>query len=180
MLARRGDAAAFAVLVRAYQDAAFRTAFLILRDAASAEDVAQEAFVRAYSHLARFREEEAFKPWLLRIVTNLALNEQRSRARRIGLLERAGQLLSREPAPEPQEAIEADDEAAEVLQALNRLRGDDRVILYLRYFLELDEREMAKVINRPPGTVKSRLHRASQRLRQLIEAEYPELRGQND
>jgi RNA polymerase sigma factor (sigma-70 family) len=179
-LARRGDASAFGVLVRAHQDAAFRTAYLILRDAPAAEDVTQEAFVRAHRYLARFREKEAFKPWLLRIVTNLALNEQRSRARKAGLLERVGRLLSREPAKGPEEILAAGDEAAVVWHALDRLREDDRVILYLRYFLELDEKEMAGVIGRQPGTVKSRLHRASSRLRTLIEAEYPELRLRND
>jgi RNA polymerase sigma-70 factor (ECF subfamily) len=179
-LARRGDASAFGVLVRAYQDVAFRTAYLILRDAPAAEDVTQDAFVRAHRYISRFREEEAFKPWLLRIVTNLALNEQRSRARKAGLLERAGRLLSREPAKGPEEILDASDEAAVVWRALNRLREDDRVILYLRYFLELDEKEMARVIGRQPGTVKSRLHRASRRLLRLIEAEYPELRVRND
>jgi RNA polymerase sigma factor (sigma-70 family) len=179
-LARRGDASAFGFLVRIYQDVAFRTAYLILRDAAAAEDMTQEAFVRAHRYLARFREQEPFKPWLLRIVTNLALNEQRSRARKAGLLERASRLLPREPAKGPEEMLAASEEAAAVWQALNRLREDDRVILYLRYFLELDEKEMAGVIGRQPGTVKSRLHRASQRLRRLIEAEYHDLMERDD
>jgi RNA polymerase sigma factor (sigma-70 family) len=179
-LARRGDASAFGFLVRTYQDVAFRTGYLILGDAAAAEDMTQEAFVRAHRYLARFREQEPFKPWLLRIVTNLALNEQRSRARKAGLLERAGRLLSREPAKGPEEILAAGDEAAAVWRALNRLREDDRMILYLRYFLELDEKEMAAVIGRQPGTVKSRLHRASGRLRGLIVAEYPELRESID
>jgi RNA polymerase sigma factor (sigma-70 family) len=177
---RQGDTSAFAALVRAYQETSFRAAFLILRDAALAEDVAQEAFVRAYRHLGRFREGEEFKPWLLRIVTNLALNEQRSRMRRVGLLERIGRLMPQESASGLQETLVAGDQAAIVRHALNRLKGDDRIILYLRYFLDLDESEMAKVIGRPPGTVKSRLHRAGKRLRELIEAEYPELRNTND
>jgi RNA polymerase sigma factor (sigma-70 family) len=61
-----------------------------LRDAAGAADVAQEAFLRAFRSLERFSQDAAFRPWLLRIVSNLALNEQRSRSRRLGLLARVG------------------------------------------------------------------------------------------
>ncbi len=178
--ARHGDAAAFAVLVRAYEEPAFRAAYLVLRDAAAAEDVAQDAFVRAYGQLSRFREGEAFKPWLLRIVTNLALNELRSRRRRTGLLERFARLLPTQEEPAPEAKVVADDEAAAVSLAMNRLKEEDRVVLYLCYYLELDEKEMAQAINRPQGTVKSRLHRASERLRRVIEADYPELREGHD
>ena len=86
--AAEGDAAAFGALVERYQEAAFRTAYLIVRDASGAEDVAQEAFIRAYRRLDTFRRGESFRPWLLRIVTNLALNEVRARRRRATLLER--------------------------------------------------------------------------------------------
>ena len=76
-----GDASASGQLVAQHQQAAFRAAYLILRDAQAAEDIAQEGFVSAYSQQSRFRTDDPFRPWLLRIVTNLALNEVRRRKR---------------------------------------------------------------------------------------------------
>jgi RNA polymerase sigma-70 factor (ECF subfamily) len=172
--ALRGDAASFGVLVERYQQPAFRAAYLLLRDAPAAEDVAQEAFVRAYKQLHTFRSDAPFRPWLLRIVQNLALNELRARSRRGGLVERIGRTAARvEEAPAA--AVEAAEESATVLRAMEELPADDRVVLHLRYFLELPEREIAAAIGRPAGTVKSRLHRASARLRKIIETKYPAL-----
>ena len=173
--AAAGDAASFGTLVERYQDVAFRTAYLIVRDAAAAEDVAQDAFVRAYRQLHTFRRGEPFRPWLLRIVTNLALNEVRSRTRRTGLLGRIGSIAER-TVEAPHEAVAASDDASILLRAISELPEDDRVVLHLRYYLELPEREIAAAIGKPSGTVKSRLHRASRRLREVIEAKYPQLR----
>jgi len=173
--ALRGDAQAFGALVERYQEVAFRAAYLIVRDAQAAEDVAQDGFIRAHRELRRFRQGEPFRPWLLRIVTNLALNEVRARGRRVGLAGRIGALARPSVAPAPAEGVEAAEEQSAVARAINELPPDDRVVLYLRYFLELPEREIAVAIGRPPGTVKSRLHRAGGRLRELIEARYPQL-----
>jgi RNA polymerase sigma-70 factor (ECF subfamily) len=170
-----GDTGAFGVLVERYQQAAFRTAWLVLRDVHAAEDVAQEAFVRAYRQLSTFRRGEAFRPWLLRIVHNLALNEIRSRKRRGGMLERLRITVPR-VVEAPEHEVEAADEASQLLSAIDELPEDDRIVLHLRYFMELPEREIAEAIGRPAGTVKSRLHRASQRLRAVIETKYPHLR----
>ena len=177
--ARSGDSEAYALLVGLHQEVAFRAAYLVVREAAAAEDVVQEAFVRAFRELGRFRDGEPFRPWLLRIVTNLALNEVRARGRKQGLLQRFGALRRDEEEPDPETPLVENERAAGVWSAINRLGQDDRLVLYLRYFLELDEREMARVIDRPAGTVKSRLHRASARLREVIEREFPELR-END
>jgi RNA polymerase sigma-70 factor (ECF subfamily) len=173
--ARRGDQDAFCALVARYQEIAFRAAYLVLRDAGLAEDTAQEAFVRAYHALASFREGEPFRPWVLRIVTNLALNEARARNRRRGLLDRVARFR-REPHSGVDREAELDEERALLWRAINELREEDRVVLYLRYFLELPEREIALAIGHPPGTVKSRLSRASGRLRDVIERRYPALR----
>jgi RNA polymerase sigma-70 factor, ECF subfamily len=172
--ALKGDSASFGALVERYQQPAFRAAYVLLRDAPAAEDVAQEAFVRAYRQLKTFRRDAPFRPWLLRIVTNLALNELRARSRRGGLVDRLGRSSPR-VAEAPAAAVEAADESAAVLRAMEELPPDDRVVLHLRYFLELPEREIAATIGRPAGTVKSRLHRASARLRQIIETKYPGL-----
>jgi RNA polymerase sigma-70 factor (ECF subfamily) len=176
---RRGDANAFGSLVERYQEAAFRTAYLVTRDAAAAEDVAQEAFVRAYRELHRFHRGDPFRPWLLRIVHNLALNEVRSRKRRSAVAERVAVVASSVEPPADAE-LTARDEAHTVLRAIGELDADDRQILHLRWFLELPEAEIAVAIGRPAGTVKSRLHRAGQRLRAVIERKYPELREYAD
>ena len=177
--ARNGDASAFGLLVQSHQEAAFRAAYLILHDAQAAEDAAQEGFVRAYRQLHRFRGEDPFRPWLLRIVTNLALNETRRRKRGLAVLERFGRMAPRSE-PGPERLTTASEQSQEVADAINRLPEDDRLILYLRYFLELGEADMARIIERPHGTVKSRLHRAGRRLRDLIEKEYPHLRWRDD
>jgi RNA polymerase sigma-70 factor (ECF subfamily) len=168
-----GDHAAFGALVERYQEVAFRAAYLIVRDAASAEDVAQDAFIRAYRALRSFRRGEPFRPWLLRIVTNAAINEVRARQRRTGLL---GRVAASTPATvDPPDVALGDEHASMLARAINELPPDDRVVLHLRYFLELPEREIATAIGKAPGTVKSRLHRAGKRLRELIEAKYPQL-----
>ena len=177
--AAAGDAASFGSLVERYQEVAFRAAYLVLRDAGAAEDVAQDAFVRAYQRLHTFRRGEPFRPWLLRIVTNLALNEVRARTRRTGLVGRIGIFAPRSVEP-PHAAVAASDEAEALLGAISELPEDDRVVLHLRYYLELPEREIAAAIGKPAGTVKSRLHRAGKRLRDVIEANYPGLRERID
>ncbi len=173
--AAAGDAASFGMVVERYQEVAFRAAYLILHDAAAAEDVAQEAFVRAYRRLHTFRRGEPFRPWLMRIVTNLALNEIRARSRRTGLLGRIGIFAARSVEPPP-EAVAASDDASAMLRAIGELPENDRILLHLRYYLELPERDIAAAIGMPAGTVKSRLHRAGRRLRDVIEAKYPHLR----
>jgi RNA polymerase sigma-70 factor (ECF subfamily) len=169
----RGDHVAFGTLVEQYQEVAFRAAYLIVLDAQAAEDVTQEAFIRAYRGLGSFRAGEPFRPWLLRIVTNTAINELRSRNRRSGLLGRFAATAPR--AADPPEVSLGDEHATTLARAINELPLDDRVVLHLRYFVDLPEREIAVAIGKPQGTVKSRLHRASKRLRALIESDYPQL-----
>ncbi len=175
--ALRGDAESFGVLVERYQEVAFRAAYLVVRDAGTAEDVAQEAFVRAQRHLDQFQRGEPLRPWLLRIVRNLALNEVRARGRREGMLGRLGRLGARTE-PGPALSVESAERNAIVLRAMEHLSSDDRQVLQLRYFLDLPELEIATVIGKRPGTVKSRLYRASARLRVVIERDYPELTPQ--
>jgi RNA polymerase sigma factor (sigma-70 family) len=171
-----GDREAFGELVGRYQEVAFRAAYLITRDAGLAEEAAQDGFIRAHASLRGFRVGEPFRPWLLRIVTNLALNQVRGRSRRARLLERVGIARERAWEPAADDTFLASARQRLLWQAIRELPEDDRVVLYLRYFLELPEREIAGVIGKAPGTVKSRLHRAGGRLRAVIEERYPALR----
>jgi RNA polymerase sigma-70 factor (ECF subfamily) len=163
--AREGDPDAFASLVRAHQDVAFRTAMLITRNAADAEDAAQEAFVKAHRALHRFRLGEPWRPWLLAIVANEARNRRRSAGRRAHLALRAGAEPAPRAAPGADVAVLAGARRGTLLAALHQLAPDHREVLTLRYLLDLSERECAAVLGCRPGTVKSRASRALRRLR---------------
>jgi RNA polymerase sigma-70 factor, ECF subfamily len=163
--ARRGDTDAYEELVRAYQGIAFRTAYLAAGNAADAEEAAQDAFVKAYRALWRFRPGSPFKPWLLKIVANEAHNRRRSAGRRAAIALRATQEPSGEAAPSPEAVILAGERREELVSALNRLAEQDRETLACRYLLDLSEAETAAALGVRPGTVKSRLSRALERLR---------------
>jgi RNA polymerase sigma factor (sigma-70 family) len=167
--ARRGDASAFEELVRRYEEIAYRTAYLVVGDADEARDAAQDGFLRAHAALGRFRSGAEFRPWLLRIVANAARNRRRSASRRTGLALRAfRETASGDAAPSPEVLLLADERRRELLSAINRLRPDDRKVIALRWFLELNEEEMAAVLDCRRGTVKSRLSRATARLRSAL------------
>jgi RNA polymerase sigma-70 factor (ECF subfamily) len=167
--ARRGDADAFGALVAAHQEMTFRTAYLVLGDAAEAEDAAQEAFVRAYRALDRFRDGEPFRPWLLRIAVNAARNRRRSASRRTGLRLRVEANVAREAsAPSAEATVLAGERRRRLLEAVNALAPDDRLVIGARYFLDLPEAEIAALAGVPRGTVKSRLFRARAKLAKAI------------
>ena len=164
--ARGGDAAAFAALVRDHEEIAFRTAYLITRNAADAEDAAQVALTKAWRALPRFRRGAPLRPWLLAIVANEARNRRRAAVRRDGLALRAAhELPSGGAAPSPEGRVLAAAQRAELLAALERLNESDRLVLSCRYLLELGEEETAEVLSVRRGTVKSRTARALARLR---------------
>ena len=166
--ARRGDGAAFAELVRPYQEMAFRTAYIVTRNAADAEDAAEDALVKAFYALPRFRAGAPLRPWLLRIVANEARNRRRSAKRREALMLRAGQEApSGDAAPSPEGQVITADERRRLLEALELLPDPQRLALVCRYLLELSEEETAAVLGVRPGTVKSRLSRALDRLKEV-------------
>jgi RNA polymerase sigma factor (sigma-70 family) len=174
--ARTGDTEAYEELVRRYQQVAFRTAFLIVRSAPDAEDVTQEAFVKAYRALDRFRAGAPFRPWMLSIVANEARNRRRSVARRREIP--PFPTWSGDPGggpPEPPDPHATPDEEAErherrdlLLAAMRDLSEEDRLVLAYRWFLDLSEAEMADAMGVARGTVKSRLSRAMSRLRSRL------------
>ena len=163
--ARRGDARAYESLVEEHQAIAFRTAYLITGSAADAEEAAQEAFVRAWLALRRFRRGADFRPWLLAIVANEARNRVRNRRRREGLAERAAHELAWQP-PAGELASLSDGRLREALAALPER---DRSVIACRFVLDLGEQETAAVLGIARGTVKSRTARALDRLRGALE-----------
>lgn len=167
--ARRGDGDAYGELVIRYQGIAVRTAHVITRDASEAEDAAQEAFVKAYRALGGFRAGAPFRPWLLRIVANEAINRRTSAGRRptVELTQAFDRPLD-DRAASPEDAALASETRRTVLEALARLREEDRLVIAYRYFLDLSEAEMADTLGVARGTVKSRLSRAMARLREVM------------
>ena len=164
--AQRGDVVAYEELVRRHQSAALRVASLILFGDDDAQDAVQEAFVKAYRALGRFRAGSPFGPWLFQIVANEARNRRRASGRRAGLAVRlAEDRPSSDAAPSPEAAVLARERRSMLLAAIARLAEADRLVVGLRYFLDLDEARMAVALGVPRGTVKSRLSRALGRLR---------------
>lgn len=163
--ARNGDVAAFEELVRMHQAIALRVAVLVVGDHSDAEDVTQEAFVKAYHALGRFRQDSPFRPWLLRIVRNEALNQRRRHGRqdRLGL-RLAGDRLSGDAAPSPETVVVSGADRELVLAAVNGLPERFRQVVAFRYLLGLSEAETAETLGIPAGTVKSRTARALSRL----------------
>src|SRR5437870_1257338 len=167
--ARDGDVGAYEELVRRYQSLAGRTAYVITGGHADAQDAVQEAFVKAYYALGRFRSGSEFRPWLLRIVANEAINRRRAARRQANLVVRAGD--DRPPGdagPSPEGAAIAGEEQRELLAAISGLRPEDRLVIAYRYWFDLSEAEMAEALGCPRGTVKSRLSRALKRLRARV------------
>ena len=153
--------------MRRHQELAWRTAYVITGSTADAEDAAQEAFVKAYAALPRFRPGAAFKPWLLTIVANEARNRRRAAGRRANLALRvASQPTGAMPSPEA--AAEATEQRQLLVQAIGRLAERDRDVIACRYLLGLSEAESADVLGVARGTVKSQLSRALRRLRTVL------------
>jgi RNA polymerase sigma-70 factor (ECF subfamily) len=129
--------------------------------------------VKAYRAIGRFHPGGSFRPWLLKIVSNQALTMARSRKRQQTAVERAG--------AEPHAFIDVDDTVIDrerarlIWSALQSLNERERLAVYLRYFLNLPERELAEYLGVAPGTVKSRLHRALEHLRKIIASDWPQL-----
>jgi RNA polymerase sigma-70 factor (ECF subfamily) len=170
--AARGDVDAYEQLVHRHAQIAFRTAYLITRSAADAEEAAQDGFFKAHRALPRFRPGAPFRPWLLSIVANEARNRRRAAARRAALELRAGEERVREGAPaSPEASLLVATERAALLAAIERLPERDRLVIACRHLLELSEAETAAALDCRPGTVKSRLSRALERLRADAETE---------
>lgn len=171
---KQGDIRGLEVLVRKYQLQATRTAYLITRDRALAEEIVQSAFLRAYERIGQFDAGRPFGPWFLRSVLNEAIK----------CAGRSNQLVSLEdgedeeqmslsdsladPAPGPEELAEEAEMRQIVWEALGKLPPKQRAVIVMRYYLGLSEAEMGKYLGCPSGTVKWRLHAARKRLQELL------------
>jgi RNA polymerase sigma-70 factor (ECF subfamily) len=171
--ARAGSVSNFEILFREHWPRAHRTAFLIVHDAAAAEDIAQEAFLSAIRALDRFDRRRPFGPWLNRIVVNRAIDWTRARALRsevgaatvgdVSLLDRPREAIEDSQAASAQ-PVGGNPYSDDVAAALRALAPEQRAVIVLRYLLEYTPTEIARMLELPRGTVNSRLRRALDRL----------------
>jgi RNA polymerase sigma-70 factor (ECF subfamily) len=146
---------------------AFRVAYSVLRHREDAEDVAQEAFAKAFRSFRQLRDRERFRAWLIRMTWRLALDRQRAEGRRI-----VREMAHQPPAPmipATDEAMVARERADRLWQAIDRLPDKLRIVVVLANIEEHDVGEVARLTGLPPGTVKSRLFLARQRLREQLQ-----------
>ena len=157
--AQAGSASDLEALFRAHWHRAHRAAYLVVHDAAAAEDIAQEAFLAAVRTLDRFDRRRPFGPWLHRIVVNRAIDWSRSRQ-----LRREAELVEEAAAGPVRESGDPDTVAA----ALASLAPEHRAVIVLRHLLEYTPGEIADLLNLPRGTVNSRLRRGLDRMREAL------------
>lgn len=144
-----------------------RTATVVLGTPVGADDVVQQAGERAWVAIGTVRGP-AFRPWFLRIVANCARNDLRAGGRRANLAIRVTNVTATMTPTTPEDEVVSQEDRDLVLAALNRLSSDDRLVLALRHFEGLSEAEMADTLDCARGTVKSRLSRATTRLRTAL------------
>lgn len=167
---RRGDIGGLEVLVRRYQAPALKAVLLTGGDYPLAEDIVQAAFLRAYERIEQFDPARPFGPWFLRGVVNdtlKALGRRRSVPLDLALRDGADRFAADDAALD---ALLAAETQAAVWAALERLAPEQRAVVVLRYFLGLSAAEVAAQLDRPPGTIRRRLHDARARLRGLLPA----------
>lgn len=164
--AQRSDLVAMGELYRIHRLKAYQTALIILRDPNLADDIVQEAFIRAFRAIGRCDPARSFAPWLTTILVNLCRNALR-RERRLVPMADLSQVAKSDPG---YAAVEAQTDAWQFLQ---QLPPHHREILMLRYFNEFSVSEIAEILGLPSGTVKSRLYAARQEMKRLLGRRQP-------
>jgi RNA polymerase sigma-70 factor, ECF subfamily len=176
---QKGDLTAFEPLVAKYQDRVYNLCWRLCGDRHAAEDLTQEAFLKAFESLETFRGASGFYTWLYRIATNLVLSYRRSERRQmnIGADQEWNDIPSQaarlyrtgsDADDQPDAAIERDEVRRLVWQVIQELDDEHRAVVVLRDMEGLDYGEIAEVLHVPTGTVKSRLYRARMALRERL------------
>lgn len=164
-----GNSAAFGDLVRKYQDRLYNTMTHLMGSSEDAQDVVQDAFVKAFVKLETFQRSSAFYTWLYRIAFNTAMSRQRRRrpTESVDLRQEHG-LEPLDPGAAPDDRLDREELAEQIRMALATLSDEHRTVLVLRDMDGCDYETMAKILEVPLGTVRSRLHRARMQLRDQL------------
>ena len=168
---KSGDIGGLEVLVTLYQVRAVRTAFLITRDAAQAEDAVQEAFLQTFRSIRHFDQNRSFAAWFMRSVVNAALKAAQKSTRRIptgvALDEAWWESLAAEDEPVERQ-VESSEFQRRLWESMQNLSPRQCAAIVQRYFLDMSEKEIATELEAAPGTVKWLLHAARENLRALL------------
>jgi RNA polymerase sigma-70 factor (ECF subfamily) len=162
--AQRGDRHAFGELVRIHRERVINVVYRMCGDVNLAEDAAQEAFIRAWKNLPKYRPQSPFRNWLYRIATNVTLDMLRKEKEIVDL--DGQQLIS--PVSGPEAAMEKTELSQRVQQAVLALPPASRLVLVLREYEGMSYQEIADTASIPMGTVMSRLNYARKILRQSL------------
>ncbi|MFG0331866.1 MAG: sigma-70 family RNA polymerase sigma factor [Maioricimonas sp. JB049] len=170
---RAGDVEAFGGLVARYQDRLYGTLVRMLGSTHEASDVAQDAFVLAFQKLDTFRGDSAFYSWLFRIAHNAAASRRRKRRVARTSVEAVREQTGQEPtdhrpSADPSHALQSQERSELVRQALDELAEDHRAVLVMKEMENLRYEQIAELLDCPVGTVRSRIHRARNELREKL------------
>ena len=175
--AQQGSDQAFTNLVEAYQKHVYNLCYRMLGEPETAEDAAQETFLRAYQHLHRYDRKRPFATWLLSIAAHYCIDLLRRRKFPITSLDQdedeGGFELPDVDAPNPESETLQTEQREKMQVLLKRLDSVDRAAIVLRYWNDCSEAEIAETLNLTVSAVKSRLHRARRELAGLWQAEAP-------
>ena len=177
-LARNGDRNAFAELVELYKDKIFHLAYRMLNNKQEAEDAVQETFLRVYTNLHRYDENQKFSTWIFRIGTNLCIDKLRRRKQTYSLdaemtdgegNDYYAMLPSDEDTPEKQLIVS--ETQAQIHRAIETLPEKYKSVVILRYLHDMSLQEISDVLDMPVTTIKTRVHRGREYLRKRLEQE---------
>jgi RNA polymerase sigma-70 factor (ECF subfamily) len=174
--AKAGDIESFEVLVKKHQSFIYNVALRVFRNTDDASDMAQEALIKAYKNISNFNEKSSFNTWLYRITINVCIDEQRKRKNRIAIPLSANKDDDKNSFIEnikdnnytPEESFLRKEEIHALNSAINRLPENHKIIILLRDIKGLGYDEIGDILNIPKGTVKSKINRARQKLKEII------------
>lgn len=171
---KQGELSGLEFLVEANQRKAIYAAYGIVRDGKMAEDVVQNAFIQAAERINQFDDQKPFEPWFLRIVINSAIRVVQRESKMIPMENLEEGTLCKVAAwlvddtPGPEEIVERKDLCKQIWEAMKQLTGEQRAVIIMRYFLEMDEGEIISTLKRPHTTIQWRLRAARYRLRETL------------
>ncbi len=171
-----GDNTAYRGLVEKYQGRVYSMVYGMIRNREDARDIAQDAFIKAFRNLSSFRLESSFYTWLYRIAMNLAIDHTRKRKRReasgfdesIASRDETGSVAEIHHGDSPRRQLERKQLFAQIMEAMDKLPGDQKQVILLRELEGLSYKEIAEVMDVPEGTVMSRLFYARKKLQKLL------------
>ncbi len=177
---KEGDLAGLEVLVDRYYLQAVRSACLIVQDLSLAEDIVQEAFIRASGKISQLRSNQ-FVPWFMKSVVNASLREVKKQQRHTSLPDQDDEVtytLSKwliDQSSIPEAAVETVEFRNSIWQALNILSPDQRAAIVMKYYLDMSEKEIITVLRLPLSTIKKRLFSARQNLKRILSKNLPSI-----